>query len=327
MKNKILAIILTFALLCSSAILFASADGIILGDINGDGKVNAADARLALRAASRLDTLEGDAFIAADVDFNSKINANDARAILRHASNLEKLPEMPTEENSSAETTTDETTTDETTTVPANIVEEYPEAIKAFFAGEYYLKCAMGENPMELAIDGENYEVAISYEGIDMALMYKKNVYIKYADVDGKKKYIVFDDEMKKQLSTMGAGDFSSVFDELAQQMISVFKFAEVENIGNPALYEDVEYNGEVYDMYSFGNSDSKINFYTDGDEVRYIVNVDAEGKEVTVIDVVELNSDIPSSMISTRKHTKVDNILGFMMDLAALMNIEVEQK
>lgn len=327
MKNKILAIILSFTLLCSSAILFANAGSIILGDVDGDGKVTPADARLALRAASKLETLESDAFIAADVDFNDKINAIDARAILRHAARLENLPEMPTEENSSDETTTDETTTDETTTEPANVVEDYPEAIKAFFAGEYYLKCAMGENPMELAIDGENYEVAISYEGIDMSLMYKKNVYIKYADADGKKKYVVFDDEMKKQLSTMGAGDFSSVFDELAQQMISVFKFAEVENLGNPTLTENAEYNEEVYDLYSFGNGESKINFYTDGDEVKYITNIDAEGKEAIAIDVVELSADIPSSMISTRKYTKVDNILAFMMDLAALMNIEVEQK
>lgn len=322
MKNKILAIILSFTLLCSSAILFASADSIILGDVNGDGKINAADARLALRAASRLDTLEGDAFIAADVDFNNKINAADARAILRHASRLEELPEIPTEESSS-----DETTTDEPTTEPANVVEDYPEAIKAFFAGEYYLKCAMGENPMELAIDGENYEVAISYEGINMSLMYKKNVYIKYADADKKNKYIVFDDDMKEQLETMGAGDFSSVFDELAQQMISVFKFAEVENLGNPTLTENVEYNEEVYDMYSFGNGESKINFYTVGDEVKFIVNVDAEGKETTVIDVVELSADIPSSMITTRRYTKVDNILAFMMDLAALMDIEIEQQ
>lgn len=59
------------------------------GDINGDGRINAADARLALRAASRLETLSDDAFFTADVDGNGKVNAADARIILRVASKLE----------------------------------------------------------------------------------------------------------------------------------------------------------------------------------------------------------------------------------------------
>lgn len=60
-----------------------------IGDINADGKVNAADARLALRGAAKVDVLEGEAFYAADVDADGKITAKDARKILRVAAGLE----------------------------------------------------------------------------------------------------------------------------------------------------------------------------------------------------------------------------------------------
>lgn len=58
------------------------------GDIDGDGKVRAMDARLALRASASLDVLEGAAFDAADINGDGRITANDARSILRYAAGL-----------------------------------------------------------------------------------------------------------------------------------------------------------------------------------------------------------------------------------------------
>lgn len=58
-------------------------------DINGDGKITAADARLALRAAAKIDTLDGVYAMAADVNDDGKITAMDARTILRKAAGLE----------------------------------------------------------------------------------------------------------------------------------------------------------------------------------------------------------------------------------------------
>lgn len=59
------------------------------GDIDGDGKISAADARLALRAAVGLVTLSGNTLYAGDVDNNGKMSAADARLILRAAVGLE----------------------------------------------------------------------------------------------------------------------------------------------------------------------------------------------------------------------------------------------
>lgn len=58
------------------------------GDVDNDGKVTAADARLALRVSARLETLDAQSFDAADVNGNGVVNAKDSRSILRYAAKL-----------------------------------------------------------------------------------------------------------------------------------------------------------------------------------------------------------------------------------------------
>ena len=62
-----------------------------LGDVDGDGKITASDARLALRRAVDLETWNEMApqFLSADVDMDGKVTASDARKILRAAVDLE----------------------------------------------------------------------------------------------------------------------------------------------------------------------------------------------------------------------------------------------
>ena len=65
----------------------------ILGDVDLNGKIEAADARLALRAAVGLETYAANSvqYKAADADKNKKLEAADARLILRAAVGLEQL--------------------------------------------------------------------------------------------------------------------------------------------------------------------------------------------------------------------------------------------
>lgn len=64
---------------------------IMLGDVSGDGKITASDARKALRHSAGLDLLEGDALKAADVSKDGKVTASDARKILRHSAGLDLI--------------------------------------------------------------------------------------------------------------------------------------------------------------------------------------------------------------------------------------------
>lgn len=63
----------------------------IMGDVNSDGKVTAADARLALRVSARLESISKECESLADVNGDNKVTASDARFILRVAASLEKF--------------------------------------------------------------------------------------------------------------------------------------------------------------------------------------------------------------------------------------------
>ena len=62
----------------------------IAGDINGDNKITASDARFALRIAAKLDIITDISVLtAADINNDGRITASDARIILRKAAKLE----------------------------------------------------------------------------------------------------------------------------------------------------------------------------------------------------------------------------------------------
>ena len=64
------------------------------GDVDGDGEVTSADARMALRGSVKLENIEKGtaAFAAADADGNGVLESGDARLILRASVKLEALP-------------------------------------------------------------------------------------------------------------------------------------------------------------------------------------------------------------------------------------------
>ena len=87
MKKKIFITMLAVIML---TIFSVTAFAFTTGDINGDGAVKAADARLALRYSARLEELSEEQLKAADVDKSGTVNAADARKILREAAKLTK---------------------------------------------------------------------------------------------------------------------------------------------------------------------------------------------------------------------------------------------
>ncbi len=59
-----------------------------LGDLNGDGEVKAADARIALRYSARLEIPDDAQLAAADINKDGAVRANDARLMLRFSAKL-----------------------------------------------------------------------------------------------------------------------------------------------------------------------------------------------------------------------------------------------
>lgn len=83
--KKILSLFLAVLTLLSCVVF---AEAFLQGDIDGDEKLTASDARLVLRYAVNLEVLSEEQIKAADVDGNGKIQASDARLILRRAVGL-----------------------------------------------------------------------------------------------------------------------------------------------------------------------------------------------------------------------------------------------
>ncbi|MBQ6163775.1 MAG: dockerin type I repeat-containing protein [Clostridia bacterium] len=97
----IFALILAFVLFSSSVAASAlptadAEEGMdqsnnYLGDVDGNGKVTATDARMILRHAAKLEEIEPLYYFFGDVNCDSWIRSNDARLALRMAARLERL--------------------------------------------------------------------------------------------------------------------------------------------------------------------------------------------------------------------------------------------
>ena len=84
------------SMLLAVILAVSSFAAIMLGDADGNGEINVADARQVLRFAVKLDTPANDEIkAAADVDRNGEITVGDARTVLRAAVGLESLPDEP----------------------------------------------------------------------------------------------------------------------------------------------------------------------------------------------------------------------------------------
>ena len=58
------------------------------GDVDGNGRITAGDARITLRASAYLQGLSPEQVKAADVDADGRVSAKDARQILRFSARL-----------------------------------------------------------------------------------------------------------------------------------------------------------------------------------------------------------------------------------------------
>ena len=90
-KMKKICIVLLGFVLFFGLFAFAQAETVRVGDIDGDGRITAADARAVLRRAARIITFTAEQDARADVDKDGKITVNDARILLRVSAGLETL--------------------------------------------------------------------------------------------------------------------------------------------------------------------------------------------------------------------------------------------
>lgn len=284
MKKKIIALTLTVLVLFS--VIQVTAMARIPGDIDANGKTEAADARLALRAAVGLYVLSEAEKIAADVDLNKTVDATDARLILRAAVGLEELPEAPQNE------------------APAS--PEY-DILKS---GSFRIKGTMVDKtgvdtPMEIAVTPESVYMLSDFGGIDMGMLIKgKKVYMICPD---KKAYL----EMSEAIMNMAGMDISELTASDAIDFSIYGDLSEADSV------TEVTHNGRVCQVYRFKLASEESRVYLDGTKLVRLASYDNNGKFLAAIDITEISGNIPAGMISPPSDYKaykgVTGMLSFM--------------
>ncbi len=99
MKKMMVACLVFVLILITSISAFAA----YLGDINNDGSVSAADARIILRHSAKIESIADEKISIADVDKNGNVNAADARLALRMSAKLDELIEDHTHDYKTTE--------------------------------------------------------------------------------------------------------------------------------------------------------------------------------------------------------------------------------
>ncbi|MCD7827919.1 MAG: dockerin type I domain-containing protein [Clostridiales bacterium] len=165
--KSILALIISVTI-CFSSVYFCFAEETIsnddatvqdsdflLGDVNGDGSVTAADARLAIRFAGKLDYLTEEQQTAADYDGDGAVKISDARKILRVSAFLDPYGKDSPLVAITTETTTAEPVT-ETTTAAKSTERTYSYEPSNLFSVSYAQYAVLYDYDNDVILYGKN---------------------------------------------------------------------------------------------------------------------------------------------------------------------------
>ena len=234
MKKILLSVILSAALLL---FIVPQAGAAVRGDVDLNGAVTAADARLALRASVNLEKLNAEKTAAADMNMDGAITAADARLILRKAVGFIDLTEY-----------------------------------EQLCSGSYRIKGVLGEKgaqtgeQVEMSFTSDSSYSAFNMDGIKLGVLVK-----------GGRLYMIYDAEKAALEVTPEMGKlFDMNVEEIIEGAEeSRFKFEPLEKAAysSPAGYTDPE-TGKSIDctMYAFGTG-AEQQVFIKGTEVLLFVS------------------------------------------------------
>ncbi len=147
MKKRILTFIICICMLLP-VFTGSVADTLRPGDTNGDGKITAADAALALRHAVGLDRIwDRETRMLNDFDCDGTVGAEDGAAILRHVAGISSLKNTKTDSAILASLNKQSLVSDELTEWVARFIQVMPnnsDVRKVLLAGATYLGTPYG---------------------------------------------------------------------------------------------------------------------------------------------------------------------------------------
>lgn len=297
--KKIIAVILTLILTLTPLTAFATmpvydATWAKMGDVNIDGRVNAADARLVLRMSAKLDSTEPDLY-RADADANGKVNATDARTILRVSAGLSQF----------------------TCGFDGNRV---PCVVNTLKSGKYYIEASYDESgtgngkkmSVKLAKNGDDvYFASDDIEGLGISNPSEGTDGPKFTSFG----MLMLDNTMHAifgnaettfaiPIPEENSGDLGIDADTFLKMSDLVSAFFS-DNIGSPVK---VTVNGVEGFCYSYTMDEKQYLLYVDSmGRLLYIDGVSANGDIQTLISFDKVSGDIPTEYFDIENYSLIE--------------------
>lgn len=301
------AIILSSVLLTVMLILSCSAASLMPGDMNGDGKITASDARSVLRIAAKLDKVSDELLKAADVNNDGEVRASDARIVLRVAAQLETLPgrEEPTtgKEPTTTEQPSEEPTTDEKTNGDE---QKIPPEIQIFLGGTFTLtgniSSSDSPDPLNtlLICDGTIMRMDSITGELAFGILADSSTETAYVINPPKNIYTQLSYTL---MQTLG------IYDSFASDLFT--SAGSDEEDPDPVISYGT-LNGQKSVIYTYIYSDSKVEFITINGKVAVLNNYTIDDELETHIEITSISGQIDRNML-TLDSMKAVNIPVFI--------------
>ena len=286
--KKWFCLMLSIVLLISLG-FFAFAKGNVLpGDVDGNGKVQAEDARLALRASVGLEEYKSDsnAFTAADVNKDGFIKADDARKILRAAVGLESL-------DSSNE-------------------------FDYLHGGNFYLKGTMTDSygqsvPLEMAVTADSLYMLSDFDGAAIGILINDDA--TYMIYPAGEAYLELSPAVMEAMGTSADDLISSADLDYSQYDLAKADATFTEKV-----------NGVNCTVYVFNNSYGSIRFFMNGNKLVRFASYDAKGAPDVISDVSYITDQVPADKIDPPANYKGYKGLTGMFSFVSLLGDMVDE-
>lgn len=299
--KKIVSVFLSILLAFSCFAITAAADTVIYGDVDGDKKVTAADARIVLRFSVKLEELTARQQLAADVDKDNHINASDARTILRGAVNLDW---------------------------PGDFGKNGSEI---FNAGTYDMTMSVtGSDTTFTVVNAENcsyMELTVDFaQAFDKPEAKPVNMGIL---TQGENSYMVIPESkyyLRLDADTTGGGfDMSEILD-----MFDLLGAQHGSNNTRPDDKATITENGKEYTALTYNSTESagKTVHLLSGNILKFIRTYDEEGTLVMEMVVESITSRIPAEVSTIPADATIlsgeAGMMAFMLNLVALSGMSI---
>lgn len=271
MKKLLSVIIAVVIILTASLTVFAACD--MLGDVDGNGKITAADARSVLRVAARLEVFSDEQAAVADVDNSGDITASDARVILRVAAGIEAFEEK-------------------------NDGEQLPDFVQALKDGTFKF------SSVYVAEDFRYVDYFAMKDGITYYVA--ESIYEDYEDYNYTTGYILYEDgtciefDANENIACLVDADYIYNWGD-----VDYLRTVGAINDESTTVSVSEDYIDDVkYDIYTFSNSYGTVKFLAENGEVKRFICYDKSYYELINIDISEFTSDFDMDHIDADAFT-----------------------